>query len=220
MEPIAQAGIPGAETSGDQNSPQVPEGVQKRIDELTREKHEAIREAEKHKAAAEAALAAIAAQGQSKVEAPPQVEIDPELRKQFDAYFGGYQRQMQQTVAELQKVSALSQARAGVAKAGLPEAVALEVEGVTEFYAKQGYVIQPDVALDIASGRVYRKQLADQAKNDAARRQSNTAPQGIQVQSAGIGLSVQPQNRPDLSRMSPEQRIAWYESAGIGNMPI
>lgn len=217
--PAAQGEQSGAQAPNQSSEGQPAgqnEGIQKRINELTAEKHEAMRELEAMRARENAYLAEIAARAQAPVPTQ-QVEVDPEFKKQLDSYMAPFQRQLQDTLKQLQTAQALVAVRTG--GSNLPDPVRQEAERITADYARKGYAIESEMAYKLAAGEVYLKQLATQASQKTQMQTFNGVTSVISQQSPLPNTQTAPQ-RPDLNAMSPGQRIAWFEANGIGDKPL
>lgn len=210
MEPNAQ----GTQPDGTPAGSQAPEnGVEKRINELTAQRYDEQRKREAAEAREQAYLAQIAdLMGRQQAPAPqaPEVVVDPELKRQFDALMTPFQRQIEATLNQLQKVQTIGQIRQ--AAQGLPEPVQKLAEDITLQYAKQGYKIEHDMALDLAAGQFYRRQAAEQSAGRAATQRFNGG--GVPVLTGQSLPNVAPVDpvKPDLDKMSLRERMAYWDS--------
>lgn len=211
MEPTAQGTQPVA--TPDNAQAEVGAGVQKRIDELTAQRYDAERKAAAMEAREQAYLAQIAELARTQapaVQAAP-VEIDPGLKAQFDALYGAQQKRIEMTLAQLQRAQSLTQVRTQ-APAYLPDPVKLEAEKLTEEYARQGFNLDAKMAYDIASGRFYQQQLVEQASARAAGRAFNGT--GVPMLTGqSIPNVTQAPPKPDLDKMSLQERLKYWDSA-------
>lgn len=210
MEPTAQ-GTQSDVTPADQASE--VNGVEKRINELTAQRYDEQRKREAAEAREQAYLAQIAdLMGRQQAAAPaPEVQVDPEQKRQFDAMMSPYLKQIEATLGRLEKVQAISQIRQ--AGTNVPEPVQRKAEEITERYARQGYKIEAEMALDLAAGQYFRQVQAEQAAGKAASQRFNGS--GVPMltgQSLPNAGSTQPQ-KPDLDKMSLKERMAYWESA-------
>lgn len=209
MEPTAQGNAPDVKPV-DGQAPEQNTGVEKRINELTAQRYEAQRRAEQAEAREQAYLAQIA-EIMSQQRAQPQepvVQVDPELRRQFEAMMAPMRREMEQTVRQLQQTQGISAIR----QANVADPVQKRAEEIILQYAKQNYRIDPEMALDLAAGQLARQQMAEQNAARAAGRAFNG--NGVPVltsQSMPFAGSSEPQ-KPDLNKMSVSERMAYWES--------
>lgn len=208
-EPNAQGTQPEQNPAAVEN--QQASGVQQRIDELTREKHEAQRRAEELSQQYMTLLNDLATKSIQPQSAQPQVEIDPTLKAQMEAVMAPFQAQLNRTLAQIQQAQALTNARS--LAGSLPEPVAQEMQKVVSDYAKQGYRVDDEVALDIAYGRVARKQQTAQGQANQAQRQFNSQTPVIGQQSM-MGIPQVPQtNKPNLDAMTFAERQKYWDTA-------
>lgn len=209
MEPNAQ----GTQPDVTPVNGQAPDGtgVEKRINELTAQRYDEQRKREAAEAREQAYLAQIAdLMGRSQAAPAPEVQVDPELKRQFEAMMTPFQKQIEATLGQLQKAQAVSHIRSqGQA---LPGPVQQLAEQITERYSRQGYKIEAEMALDLAAGQYFRQTQAEQLAGKAAtqRFNGNGVPMltGQSIPSAG-GHEVQ---RPDLDKMSLQERMAYWDS--------
>lgn len=209
-------------------APAVPEGVQKRFDEMTAEKHALQRQIEEAKARENMYLAEIAARAQAPQPAQqPQVQIDPDVQSAMDAKFAAYEKRMSAVLNQLQGQQAVLQVRTGAAQQGLPDPIRVKAEEITLQYARQGYTIEPNVAFDLAAGQVYREQLEKQRQGNALRQNFNQ-PNPLMTHQNGVPAPIQgsPAQRPNFEQHldgTPEglQRyMQALEQAGVHNTPF
>lgn len=205
----------------------VPDGVQKRFDEMTAEKHAMARQLEEAKARENMYLAQIAAAVQQPRQEPvaqPQVQIDPDVQAAMEQRFGAFERRIGSLLQQIQGQQTVLQVRTGAVQQGLPEPVAARAEQITLQYAQRGYPIDPQVAYDLAAGQIYREQLAKQAQGNAARQNFNQ-PNPVFTQQSGFQTPVSqaPAPRPnfeqylDGTKEGLQKYQAALEAAGIGD---
>lgn len=211
MEPTAQGNAPDVKPADGQAPAVEQNGVEKRINELTAQRYEAQRRAEQAEAREQAYLAQMAelmAQQRAQVPQEPAVQIDPEQKRVFDAYFMPMKREMENTIRELQKIQGLTAIR----QASAPDPVQKRAEELVLQYARQGYRLDHEMALDLAEGQIARQQRAEQQAAKAAGRAFNgdTVPV-ITSQSMPYAGSNEPR-RPDLDKMSLQERMAYWDS--------
>lgn len=217
MEPTAQGTQPVVSPA---DSPaDGADGVQKRINELTAQRYDEQRKREAAEAREQAYLTQIAdfmARGQQ-APAAPQVELDPEFKRAFDAAFSPFQKRMEMTLAQIQRAQAITQVRTQ-APAHLPDPVKVEAEKITNEYARQGYNIEAQMAYDIAAGRFFQQQLAEQQAAKLAGRQFNGNSVPMFTQQSMPNMAPAAPVRPDLDKMSLKERLAYWDSAP--DMPL
>lgn len=174
---IAQ--VPEAAGSQTENQSQdqgaVPDGVQKRFDEMTAQKHAAQREAEDYrrqveemKAREQIYLTEIANRAERAAQ-PQTPDVDPEFKRQVEAAIAPLKQEMSRQLATLQAQTTIMQVRAEAVQRGLPDEVRTRAEKITEEYLKQGHLIDKEVAFRMAAGDAFLAQMAKQGTNQTAR---------------------------------------------------
>lgn len=194
----------------------VPEGVQKRIDELTFQKHEAERRFQESQQMNQQLLMSMT-QGQIHQQAPvqqaPQVEIDPEQRKVMEAYMAPLLAQHQRQLAQMAFQSGQAQLQAALQ--GQHPAVAKRTQeiwqdAVSKRAHENGFT--PAQALTWAKGEMVDLLVQEAGKNQQVQqgRQWNAQPQAITTQSLSAPQNGSQQTQaPDLDD-DPEAASAFY----------
>jgi hypothetical protein len=211
LEPTAQGNAPDVKPVDGQTPVVEQNGVEKRINELTAQRYEAQRRADQAEAREQAYLAQMAElMAQTRAQpAEPAVQIDPDRKREFDAYFNPIKREMENTIRELQKIQGLTAIRQAQ---HTTSPIQQRAEELTLQYAKNGYRLDPEMALDLAAGQLHRQQISEQNAARAAGRAFNGS--GVPVlttQSMPYAGSTEPQ-RPDLNKMSIPERMAYWDS--------
>lgn len=211
---VTQGQQPEAETP----SNNVSNGVQARIDELTakfRETERVVAEKDAQIAALIQAQLSTQSQYQPQPNLAPQVEIDPEEAKKYDAYLGPKLKAMEQLVQRLEQAQVQNQFQQFQNQAP-PEVVkrAQELQLAWQRSGKTGWVAQD--ALTFAYGEYNLKQ-AQQGNARNEQRAFNQASRNVSMQAAPSPVQDQnntgyklPQN---IDELPLKQRIALREQA-------
>lgn len=207
----AQTSTPAPQSAG----PEQHAGFQKRIDELVAERHAAAREAAELRQMNQQLLMTMA-QGQVQQQAPaplPQVDIDPEVRKQLDAYTQPLLQQQQAQFAQMMAQTA-SQQLGFVVQGQHPE-VAKRTALIWNDAVMKGAHLKgftPQQALTWARGELVDLLVQEATKGQQAQQvqQFNAAPQALRANSAVAPAPGSPNAAdPDLDD-DPEKASALY----------
>lgn len=197
-------------------------GFQARIDELTRERREQER-MNRELTATVARLTQQMAEVQGSYaqrETTPAVEIDPEQKKVFDAYFGPMMHEIRAKLDQATQVAHMG--RLHQEAPGEDPRVLARAQELLPAVLKAGWA--PSDALDFARGELVRKGVlqpsATQGRDDRGRYTgpnmitSNGQPPNTMQ---GAGPSPLPAN---FDRLPPDKQIEILEKRGVHNQPI
>lgn len=218
MDPSAQEQAPAAVQPGDANqtqevAPQGAPGAEARIGELTakfREQERINEELRQQNAQFQQLMLQQAAQAFKQPE--PQVEVDPDQRKQVEAVISPQLRQLQAQLAQMRTAQTALNIQQVAAYRGIPPQIAQEAIKIHAQLSAAGVPLNEEDALRFAAGNAYLTQLPQQratqqqraAMNDAASRAGggNPAPQ--------LAPNGAPEPYPaDFSNWGPSQQLAW-----------
>lgn len=164
MEADAQLEGQDVEAGGEEEQPKY-KGFQARIDELTKEKHEAKAQAERERAMREAREAELLGMITQMRPAPqtataPIPELDPEVARAIDARFASkYEAKLAALEEKLARAEGVSHHAAfEAAIAGVPEAVAARAKELLPAVLKRG--LPPADAVTFAFGELVRRDPA------------------------------------------------------------
>ncbi len=225
MDPVAQGQQPAAETPNQQTQQSnqqaqtegTPPGLQARIDELTAKRHAAERQAQDAMAQNQILLQQLMEANRQPVPAQPQVDVDPELKKQMDAIMGPQIAEMRRMTAQYAQVVTLQQVDAQA-----PDAkVAAKAKDIIMQERRAGRDVSADVAVTFALGLMAREQMTtQQAANQ--QRQTFNAGAGSTISGSGGAPNLAPvQSRPaDFDRWSAPQQEKFLSERGVGDLPL
>jgi hypothetical protein len=196
-----------------ETQPQQPSnGVQQRFDELTAKLYEEKRQREADVAARDAQISALiqtlaqAGAQQTQYQAPPQPELEPELRKQFDAYVSPQQRELQAMKAQMQQLVQLQEFNQ-VAQ-GFPPDIQMEAQKLLSVWNRNGNSgWKPIDALIYAAGQ---KAQAGNHAASAAQQQAKAFNQlpGAVTQQAAPAVTSSKKGLPSNFDSLPPQKKA------------
>lgn len=206
---------PNAVATEANNTPAVPEGVQKRIDELTAKNGEFERKYSelqlKYENMANGVAASLGVNPQ-----PNQPQIDPGLQAAINAALGP-------VVNELRNLRQGAQSRAlqeTFQQTRAPDAVTKRAQELYDEYARKGVILQPDIVRRQAWGEIAEQ---EHLKSVAANQQRGNfnMPYANMGNGASTSLSApvtaeRPQN---FDSLNAREQVAWYEK-NVGNKPL
>ncbi len=210
QDPNAPEGQPVVEVVEEK----VPAGIQKRIDELTAEKHDLARKAQE---ANERLLQTLAAQAQApRIAAPPEEtfeEVDPMVKRLIEASMRGLKAQNTALVNEVAGMRAANEARALVAGIEDPTVREAAATYAQNFRAK-GLNISAQEAASFAIGDAIMKGTYQPGGNNVAPRRG-AAPIGGGVRAPSLATARKSQLPDNFGDLDPDAQIAALQKRGV-----
>lgn len=206
------------EAAAEQQQDRVKNGIQTRIDELTRARHEAERRADEMTAMVARLSAQVAEQGRPVQHQEPGPELDPEQRKVLDAYFGPMMARMNAQMEQLGVVANMS--RIHQEAPGEDPRVLSRAQQLLPAMLKAGWT--PKDAVVYARGELYEQlaqgggQVTPRAPNGRFVPPMQTQ-NGTPPQLTGPGPQALPAN---FDRLPPDKQIEILEKRGVHNQPL
>lgn len=187
-------------------------GIQKRIDELTAMAREAERQNVQKDAYIQQLLAAVANK-QVESTREPDVEIDDEERKKFEAMAAPFFSKIEKALESINMQTGEMKLHQDPLYGRVKPEVKNRASELQHFWAKRGINMTPNEALNLALGEHARKDLEAGANASASRTAFNNSGGVITSRSApNAGISNEKVATPaDIQKWPADKQIEWFK---------
>lgn len=203
------------------------EGIEKRIAELTKQRHDSEREAQQLRDLNMQLLAS-----RTQPAAPtepvedPYEDVDPKLRKMLKESLGAQQRvfeaKLAQNTAHFESVMEAQEVTHAATAFGLDAESTKEAATIVREAKRRGIPVNKEEVLDMVIGKAVREGKWTPPAN-AGSNPRRPAAQMTSVRSPNFAAPEVAQQKPlpsNFEDLSPEQQIAIMEKRGVGNMKL